>query len=137
MIDLDAVNHTNRELELMLAGTKPLAMFAEELSCLPDEEIIPEEKFSQYVKAGRIIRSETVLPGPYSQKLGRVTNIKHVLFAVKGEEWRIRAMITLKEQQLKTYQWNETCERFESALLGYTEEEIDAWCKKAFPKDAP
>ena len=136
MINLDEANHTNRELELMLAGKKPLAVFSDDISCLPNDEIIPEEIFSRYVESGQFIRKETVLPGPYSQKLGRKAAIKHVLFAVKDEEWRIHAMILLIEQHLKTYKWNVTCERFESALLGYTDEEIDAWCKKTFPTDA-
>ncbi len=136
MIDLEAVNHTNRELELMLVGRKPLAVFSEELSFLPDEEFIPEEKFSPYVASGQFVRRETVVAGPYSQKLGRETKFKNVLFALKGEEWRINVMLLLKEQLFKTGAWNETCERVECYLLGYTDEETNAWCKKAFPKQA-
>jgi len=45
-------------------------------------------------------------------------------------------MLLLKEQHAKTNLWNETCERIESALLGYTDEEIEAWCKKSFTKQA-
>ncbi len=130
MIDLIAANHTDRELELMLEGRKPLAMFYEELSCLPDEEIIPENMFAPYVTNGKFIRREIVIDGSFSSKLGRETQIKYVLFSQKEEEWRINAMILLKEQHEKTLEWNETCERIESALLGYTEDEIDAWCKR-------
>jgi hypothetical protein len=136
VIDLEAVNHANRELELMLVGRKPLAVFSEELSFLPDEELIPEEAFSRYVASGKFVRGEAVIPGPYSQKPGRETKLKNVLFALKEEEWRINAMLLLLEQHAKTMVWNETCERIECALLGYTDEETDAWCKKAFPKQA-
>ena len=118
----------------MLAGKKSLAVFNEELSLLPNEEFIPEEKFSQYVAKGQFIRGETVVAGPYSQKLNRKTKFKHVLFALKEEEWRINAMFLLIKQHARTIAWNETCERIESGLLGYTDEEIDAWCKKSFPK---
>ena len=133
MIDLDEVNHTNRELELMLAGKKPLAMFYEEISLLPDEEFIPEAKFAAHVNNGDFVRAETVVAGPYSEKLGRETEIKYVLFALKNDAWRIQAMILLLEQWAISNQWNETCERVMSALLGYSREEIDAWCNKRFP----
>ena len=136
MIDLAAVNHTNRELELMLAGRKPLAIFFEEMSLLPDEEIIPEKRFLPYVANGTFTRGETVVSGPFSHKLNRNTQIKIVLFARAEEDWRINAMILLKQQHAKTMVWNETCERIESALLGYSEEEIDAWCQKSFAKQA-
>ncbi len=96
MIDLVSANHENRELELMLTGRKPLAMFYEELSFLPDEEFIPEKRFSPYVANGKFVRGESDIAGPYSQKLGRETIIKYVLFALKKEEWRINAMLLLK-----------------------------------------
>lgn len=132
MIDLSAANHTDRELELMLDGKKPLAMFYEDLSFLPDEELIPENKFAPHVASGKIVRCETLIRGVFSPRLGRETQIKYVLFALTEEEWRINAMLLLKEQHQKTLEWNETCERIESSLLGYTEEETDAWCKRNF-----
>jgi hypothetical protein len=60
----------------------------------------------------------------------------HVLFALKGEEWRIRAMYLLHQQFEITAQWNETCERVEGIQLGYTDEEYNAWCKERFEKSA-
>ncbi|MBK9309035.1 MAG: hypothetical protein IPM58_18520 [Nitrospira sp.] len=134
MIDLVAANHTNRELELMLEGRKPLAMFYAELAELPDEELIPEERFAPYVSKGQFIRGETTVSGSFSEKLGRKTQIRFVFFALREEAWRVAAMKLLKEQHHKTNAWNETCERAECVLLGYTDEETDAWCKKAFAK---
>jgi len=134
VIDLIAANHTNRELELMRAGKKPLAMFYAESSELPREDLIPEQKFAPYVTNNQFVRYEMSFPGSFNRKLGREMQIKYVLFALKEEVWRINAMLLLKKQHYKTGTWNETCERVESELLGYSEEEIDAWCIKSFPK---
>ena len=118
----------------MVSGTKPLAMFYAYVSELPDERLIPEESFSPHVKAGRFVRNEIVIEGldhlPPSEKN---TPIKYVFFATTQEAWRIPAMILLKRSfRNSSYKWNETLERMESALLGYTDEEIDAWCKSRF-----
>ena len=129
-------SHTNRELELMLQKKKPLAVFSEDVSFLPDEEIIPELGFALHVENGSIVREEFVLPGLYSPVLERDTVIKHVFFALKGEEWRINAMYLLHRQLERTAQWNETCGRIEGSLLGYSDEENDAWCKDKYDKPA-
>ena len=132
MIDLPPHVHTNRELELMLAGEKPLAQFGDDISFLPDEQIIPEDAFSSYVASGQFLRAEREIEGSYSEKLGRNAKIRHVLFCIPDQAWRIHAMFLLKEQFYKTGKWNETLERIEGALLGYTEEENDSWCASRF-----
>lgn len=130
MVDLVAANHTNRELELMLGGKKPLSMFYAEVSELPDEQLVPEQRFAPYVAKGQFVRAEKVLPGPFSPKLGRETKLKFVLFATPNEQWRIPAMLMLKEQHAKTGAWNDACERVECFLLGYSEEETNAWINR-------
>jgi hypothetical protein len=65
VLDLTAANHTGRELDLMAAGKKPLAMFYAEVGELPDEELIPEKRFAPYVEAGAFVRGETSLEGAY------------------------------------------------------------------------
>jgi hypothetical protein len=131
LIDLVAANHTNRELELMLLGCKPLAMFYAYVSELPDERLIPEEAFFPHVKSGQFLREEIVYED-YVQQLKCNEQIKYVFFALPQEAWRIKAMLLLKHSFRKSsYAWNETLERIESALLGYTDDEIDAWCNKA------
>ena len=132
MFDLEAANHTNRELELMLSGSKPLAMFYALTSELPDEELIPENLFSPHVANGIIIRREALISDLFNQKSNHETTIKYVFFALKNEDWRINAMLLSKEQHAKTNLWNETCERIECALLGYSDDEIEAWCKQSF-----
>ena len=120
----------------MLEKKKPLAMFADEVSALPNEDIVPESKFEPYVEDGSIIRKEFEEPGEYIPALGRVAIIKRVFFALKGEEWRIEAMQLLHQQFTKTGQWNETCERIEGRLLGYSEIENDEWCRGKFSRTA-
>lgn len=135
MVDLKAVNHTNRELELMLEGQKPLAVFYAELSELPNEELIPIERFQPYVARGDFVQDEAIFDGPLSASLGRDTKIKYVLYAVKGHEWRIPAYLLVKTVGHRTGH-NESLERLESALLGYSQEEIDAWCDLYFRSSA-
>jgi hypothetical protein len=66
------------------------------------------------------------------EKLGRNELLKHVFFAQASEAWRIDAMIMLKESFRKSNcSWNEALERIEGTLLGYSEEEKDAWCKSS------
>lgn len=133
MIDLQAANHTNRELELMLEGKKPLAMFYDEISCLPHEEIIPEAKFEPYVKSGLFARGQETYEDDFHSGLGRNAQIKYVFFAVAAEAWRIPALSLLLRvrYQNKSHQ-SEDMERMESLLLGYTNEEVDAWCDFRF-----
>ena len=116
----------------MLAGRKPLSWFYDEISCLPDELIIPEEAFSTHVKSGQFLRAEMIIEGSYIERLGRSEMIKHVLFCVPDEAWRIPAMHLLNVQFSKTGKWNETLERMQGALLGYTEQENDIWCSDRF-----
>ena len=51
--------HEGRELELMLAGAKPLAMFNDDL---PEGMEPPEIAFDPYVAEGRFVKAENFLP---------------------------------------------------------------------------
>jgi hypothetical protein len=128
------MNHTGRELPLMLESKKPLAMFYAEVSELPNDGLIPEQDFAPHVASGLFIRGETTVEAKYHLKLQRNVRIKYVFFALKAEDWRIEAMKLLLKESGKTG-WNETCERIEGSLLGYTDEENDAHCKSRFPTD--
>ncbi|ASI68631.1 hypothetical protein BA022_08760 [Diaphorobacter nitroreducens] len=136
-IDLKMANHTNRELELMLEGRKPLAVFCDEVSVLPNEHIIPEARFAPHVASGMMVREQITLEGPYHPGLGRHTQEVYVLFALAHEAWRIRAFVLIKRVRARTGEYNETLERIESELLGYTQAEIDAWCANCFSGCAP
>lgn len=133
MTDLSAANHTNRELELMLAGRKPLAMFYDEVSFLPHDEIIPESKFAPYVLAGSFVRGEQTYEREFNVGLGRNIKIQYVFFALAAHAWRIPALALLLEVRHRTGNWqSEELERMESMLLGYTDSEVDAWCDHRF-----
>jgi len=127
--DLPSHIHTARELELMLSGCKLLAMFSDAVQCLPNEEIIPDKQFQPYVSSGEIIRCEFEFLSKNKALDGKNYVIKNVLFALKGEEWRIETMKLLRTEQNRTGKWNETCERMEGKLLGYTNKENDQWIR--------
>ena len=124
----DATSHTGRELELMLAGCKPLAMFYACAHELPWEELIPEEAFRPHVEAGLFSREdldvETTSPD------GTPAVVRYVFYAAHGQEWRIQLMSVLVRSLSAGGGWNETCERVQGILLGYTEEENDTHCAR-------
>ena len=134
MTELPYKIHTNNELSMMLEGSKPLACFSDEISVLPDENIIPEKEFSPFVISGKFVREEKTLEGPFVEKLGRKAKIRTVIFCIPSELWRMNAMFLLREQFNRTGKWNETLERIEGHLLGYTDEENDLWCSSRFDK---
>jgi hypothetical protein len=119
----------------MLEGKKPLAMFYAEVSELPDDELIPEERFAPYVSSGQFVRGEMIEEAQYHPRLTRNVRVQFVFYALKSEAWRIEAMKLLRRAGLKSG-WSETCERMEGSLLGYTDEENDAHCRGRFPSRA-
>jgi hypothetical protein len=119
--------HTNRELELMLAGTKPVAYFYDVSPAEPSEEIIPEQAFAPFVMSGTFIRREWLqpLPGPPPPSAPEIRGTRYVFFALPAEEWRIDELIALKNDA--SARWSEAKERREGSLLGYEEWQNDAW----------
>ncbi len=130
----DAQSHTGRELELMLSGRKPLAMFYAESLELPSEEIVPEDAFAPYVQTGLILRKDIELTD--TAPSGITTNLKYVFYALPGQEWRIQMMIVLKRALYASGGWSEPCERIEGTLLGYTDDENDIHCARKFKRSA-
>ena len=123
--------HTNRELALMLRGTKPLATFSERYPPNPDVEDIPERLFDPFVATGRFIKREYVIP---SNRLGFVAvpgvqGVRCVLYALIGQEWRIDALILLEDAAYRSG-WTETAVRLEGALLGYESWQNDAYIEQ-------
>jgi hypothetical protein len=114
----------------MLAHRKPLAMFYEVSSELPWEKIIPEEAFAPHVQAGVIRRQDIEVD--YTLPSGIPTKLKYVFYALPGHEWRIQLMIVLVQALHAGCGWNETCERIQGTLLGYTDEENDIHCARVF-----
>lgn len=114
----------------MLAVRKPLAMFYAAVIELPNEEFIPEMAFAQYVSAKTMSRHSIELDSRAPS--GDVLKLRYVFFALPGEEWRMPAMALLVQALNAGGGWNETCQRVEGALLGYTHEEIEAYCQASF-----
>jgi hypothetical protein len=109
--------HTGAELELMLQGTKPLAVFCDALASSFDEAIIPEQAFAPYVDTGRIVKRTYVVGEQPNQW-------RRVLYALPQEAWRIDAYLLMWDVAEKSG-WNETLERMEGRLLGYEDWQCD------------
>jgi hypothetical protein len=120
--------HEGRELALMLAGRKPLAMFTE---VLPAESgLIPEDHFLPHVRAGRIVMREAFAPAlPVAGHPGKL-RLRYVLYALPEEAWRIDAMLLLNKVYTRQGGWDEGLERLIGCLLGYSEADIEAFVKQ-------
>jgi hypothetical protein len=112
--------HEDRELELMLIGEKPLAMFGDALGSTYE---FPEAKFAPYVADGTIIRREIV----YRPEKAGVA-CRFVYFARPDEEWRIKAMHQINEKLfVRGEPASPEIERQIGRLLGYTEADIEQY----------
>jgi hypothetical protein len=109
--------HTNRELGMMLRGVKPLAEFADAYGRFPDAVVRYLQMFDRHVVLGRFVRRDYV-------DLKHSTAIHVILFATPAEEWRIDAMLDLRQH---LGDWNIERERTQGTLLGYTDRQNDAW----------
>lgn len=112
--------HEGRELERMLAGRKPLAMFVDELGS-EDEEV--QAGFAPFVADGTLIRREFVY-----RPAGQGPAARFIYFARPGEEWRIEAIHRINEKLFvhgeATYP---EIEREIGRLLGYADTDINQY----------
>jgi hypothetical protein len=120
--------HEGIELELMLAGTKPLAMFTE-VSPL-ETGVVPEEDFRPHVESGRIIMREVFEPAPKLPNYNGDVRTRRVLYALPEEAWRIEAMLLLCQVYETQGGWDVGLERMTGRLLGYEERQIEAFLKR-------
>ena len=112
--------HEGRELELMLAGEKPLAMFGDAVDSTTE---VPEAEFAPYVADGTIVRWEAVyrplewgLPGRF------------VYFARADEKWRIDALHRINVRLfVEGNSADPETEREVGRLLGYAETDIEKY----------
>jgi hypothetical protein len=127
--------HTGRELEMMLAGTKPLAMFYDYAEAEPNEEIIPEQTFDRYVREGKFVKKTFVEELAMDPRTGRPVRVRYVLYALAKEAWRLEAMQLLQETMTRMGSTNEVLDRMTGSLLGYSHEENDAYIASKVKKD--
>lgn len=121
--------HTNRELEFMLKGIKPLAYFYDMI--FDDYDMWEEEEeFARHVASGVLVKhEEREAWEPYSYN-GHLIKGRWIRFyAVKDEAWRIPAFLLLRKIQDK-HVWNDALERLQGSLLGYTDAQNDEWLAK-------
>jgi hypothetical protein len=112
--------HEGRELELMLSGSKPLSMFVEPIP--PEFDVFPEEEFHSLVAQGRLVKEVSIetLPGPGDKK----RQVRRVLYALPGEEWRIRAVLLVQHLYTTLPGWPDL-DRVIGILLGYERRDIE------------
>lgn len=120
--DLPYHVHTNRELLLMLENRKPLAVFSTYFPPVGSAEAVPERLFEPYVLAGRFVKREVI----ETLSAGDGRQIQRVFYALPSEVWRVDAyMLLMHTAQISG--WSEAFERMEGSLLGYNDEQNDAY----------
>lgn len=102
--------HDGYELPLLLDGRKKLARMVRDN---PASRLEGEDRFDDYVAAGLLSKE--------------VSDDQHVYYAARGEEWRIPSMQMLLRTASKAGGWNESFERMEGTLFGYSDAENDWW----------
>lgn len=113
--------HEGRELELMLAGEKPLAYFCDAVAA---DGIVPDGDFAPHVAAGTVVRWETVFHDPAT---GR-PSVRLVYFALEGEAWRIEALHRIhRAVHTGARAATEADERETGRLLGYAEVDVERY----------
>ena len=116
--------HTGRELILMKSGRKPLTVLSAGIPASESFEEIPEYLFDPLVESGLLVKGQFCEPNRSCHPVYK--GIRYVLYALKYQAWRMDAYIMLRNIAQKTG-WNEALTRFEGSLLGYTEQENDAY----------
>lgn len=103
--------HEGKELDLMLAGKKHLAVFY--------EDNIPEDTFSSHVNNGSLLRFEETFVTPEGG------TIRYVCFTTPGEAWRANAFFWSKREIFSGERpFDDAYEYFIGRLLGYEESDI-------------
>ena len=84
--------HEGRELALMLAGKKSLALFYAPLS---ERHVIPEADFEAHVREGTIVKVEKTIR--HRHETDDRSPIVAVLYALPGERWRMDTALAIIE----------------------------------------
>lgn len=115
--------HDGKELNLMLAGRKPLAMFCD---TLPEIGAIPRHEFEPHVEAGRIVSREMTFPPKSHDDIP-------IRFAFYAQPWTVAGMAELREIHRRIHEGSlpnsDNVDARVGRLLGYTEQDIDAYLR--------
>lgn len=123
--------HDGKELDLMLSGQKPLSLFYDNPDNSLKRSVSAEEIFDRYVDSGVFTKGELTLSGSIDPRTGRDAKIRFIIYAAKGDEWRIPAMIlVLQTMQCTTIKPDEGLNRLIGSLLGYTDDQNNEYISK-------
>lgn len=114
-------SHTNRELELMLAGKKPIAVFSDAYPNRIGSALYNGQPFEEYVAKGIINRTLKIRRVEKPNPAKNLFAVMRDYYTLPGEEWRIEEFEKLWDGKA----WTLKKERREGELLGYTDEEND------------
>ncbi len=116
--------HNGRELELMLSGQKPMAMFSHDPGMLPRD--VGDADFGPFVERGLILKFTALDP---------VTATETRRYCLPTEEWRAKLSQLIHSMCLDgtAHQifTSEELARLEGTLLGYSKESIEAFVTRA------
>ena len=136
---LPYLTHTNRELAMMLAGTKPLAMFYDSE---PSDNAwaIPEDVFAASCRQRPLRPARAGVAGRRRESPG-ARGTRYVFYAVAVEAWRIDAFIAMKTAATLSGYGSDALERLEGTLLGYAEWQNEAhlerWRERRVSRQLP
>jgi hypothetical protein len=110
--------HEGKELDLMLAGKKPLALF---YAIESETWILPEEQFDRHVAMGKIVKADFL----FKPTSPAVPVVKCLLYALPSEMARVpEAVEILRTVFEELTAPTDDQERALGRLLGYTEDDI-------------
>lgn len=120
--------HNGRELELMLAGQKPAAMFSAEEGMAPED--VGDADFAPHVESGRLKRFV------HSTDDGRCEMRVYVL---PTEEWRAKLLIHI-DKYINDPVFRQTFTtddlfRLDGALLGYDKDDIEFFVARSHERN--
>ncbi|MBC8267496.1 MAG: hypothetical protein H8E36_01990 [Rhodospirillaceae bacterium] len=117
--------HEGKELELMLAGEKPVAMFSD---VIPPSFELPEQDFAPYVADGKLIMRDIVVTASQTGS----HDMRFLFYALPEEQWRIERLIEIhraihQHDEPSTHE----LETEIGQLLGYKDQDIQIFLDRS------
>jgi hypothetical protein len=112
--------HNGKELELMLQGVKPLALFSAADDMTP--EAVGDVGFEPYVQSGRVLKFSHRLDGD---------RFETRIYCLPTEEWRAKLMLFVRQHihdpAFRSVFSPDNLHRLDGTLLGYSKDDIEAF----------
>ena len=106
--------HDGRELEMLLSGKKPLAVFSR-LPEIGENTALGDQGFERAVAEGYLTRFDNTFEFEGKE-------IRYIAFTPPSESWRAQAYFLLKKFMFER-SWCSHLEWIEGSLLGYSDDE--------------